>query len=189
MGGSERVVALIKKVISDRVEEAGYEVVRLQMPPTRHLRVMIDVPEGAVTLADCRRVSRVVEAALDEVGHDPGSFAIEVESPGVDRPLTRPRDFERFKGERVTLTLNSARQPDGRRRFTGTLLGWNGGDVTLHVLDANEPETFKRADIKGVRLNPEPPNHDDGYRPKRRGSGRLNRGGRRRKSGRQRRSG
>jgi ribosome maturation factor RimP len=180
--GSGRVAALIKKILTDRVEAAGFEVVRLHLPPTRRMRLMIDVPDGRVTLADCRRASTLAEEALHEVGHDPGSFSIEVESPGVDRPLTRERDFQRFKGERVMLTLNDARHTDGRRRFTGKLLGWNRGDVTLHVLDADAPETFRADAIEGVRLNPEPMFPSESHRRKRRSSGRHKKRGR--KSGR-----
>ncbi|RME73597.1 MAG: ribosome maturation factor RimP [Planctomycetota bacterium] len=183
--GSDRVTALIKKTIVDHVEAGGFEVIRLQYPPTRNLRLMIDVP-GGVTLADCRRASRLVEQALEHVGHDPGSFSIEVESPGIDRPLTRPKDFDRFRGERVLVTLREARQPEGRRRFTGTLLGWNDGDVTVHVLDTERPQTFPAREIANVRLHPEPFVPDDGHKRTRRGSGRHKRRGR--GSGRHRRS-
>jgi ribosome maturation factor RimP len=107
-----------------------------------------------VTIADCATASRAVEEGLRAIRVEPGSLQIEVESPGADRPLTRPQDFERFAGQRVTVTLREARE--GRRNFTGPLLGYAQGDVTIQVLDEAVPETFKAADIREVRLHPEP---------------------------------
>lgn len=150
----DEVAARLEGLARAAVEAAGYEVVQLQLPPNRRLRLMIDV-EGGVGIEDCRRASRIVEEALAGAGFDPGGFHIEVESPGVDRPLTRPSDFERFRGARVTLSLHQARASDGRRNFTGTLIGYAGGDVTVHVLDAPEPETFRAAEVRQVRLHPE----------------------------------
>jgi ribosome maturation factor RimP len=128
---------------------------------------MIEGPgDVAVTVRDCERASRTIGAAIRSLDLDPGAFDLEVESPGADRPLTREVDFERFRGQQVTVTLREARE--GRRNFTGALIGFvavpgspksfasgGGGDVTLHVLDTPEPETFRAADVKEVRLHPD----------------------------------
>lgn len=136
-------------------EVAGYGVIVARASHTRRLRVMIERADGAaVTIADCAAANRAVEAALRAASMDPGDFEIEVESPGADRPLTREADFARFRGERVTVSLREGRE--GRRNFTGTLLGFAAGDVTLHVLDEGAPETFLAKDIREVRLHPEP---------------------------------
>lgn len=97
------------------------------------LRVMIDRPSSSgasqVTLADCQVVSRALSVALD-VHEDviPGRYQLEVTSPGLDRPLVRPADFRRFCGKRVK--IKTARPVEGRRAFTGTLLGLAGEGVS-----------------------------------------------------------
>jgi ribosome maturation factor RimP len=149
------------------VELAGLDVVELRVFGDRRVRVMIDVVPGAgapagailgpgapkVTIADCERASRAAQAGLTVAGVEPGDFELDVESPGADRPLTRERDLERFEGEQVTVTLKVDR--DGRRNFTGQLVGHEGSDVTVHVLDTEAPETFKAADVKEIRLHPD----------------------------------
>src|SRR5207248_1385982 len=133
----ERIVAEVRKTL----EAAGFGVIVARAFPERRLCVMIDGPAGApVTIADCERASRAAEAAIRAAGQDPGAFEIDVESPGADRPLTRDADFERFKGEQVTVTLKEPR--DGRRNFTGRLMAHAAGDVTVHVLDEAEATTF-----------------------------------------------
>jgi ribosome maturation factor RimP len=139
----------------EAAERAGFGVVLARASANRRLRVMLDRPEGAaVTIDDCAIANRAIQAALTAAGLDPGNFEIEVESPGADRPLTREEDFVRFRGERVTVSLREARE--GRRNFTGTLVGFAGGDVTVHVLDEDAPETFPAREIREVRLHPEP---------------------------------
>jgi ribosome maturation factor RimP len=157
------------------VEAAGYSVITGRVFPNWQIKIMIEGPEGAtVTVGDCERASRALTDAIRAAGHDPGLFEIDVESPGTDRPLTREADFERFKGQQVTVTLYQAR-PDGRRNFTGPLVAYAAGDVTVHVLDTPEPETFVKADIREVRLHPdmklrpnEPGPRHGGRKPKRR---------------------
>lgn len=104
------------------------------------LRVTIDRPgsetgPGAgVTLADCQAVSRDLGPALDVSEVIGGSYRLEVSSPGVNRPLVKLQDFERFAGREIKIKL-SGPQPDGRggqrRSFTGTLLGVEGETVRL----------------------------------------------------------
>ncbi|MFC1705362.1 ribosome maturation factor RimP [Planctomycetota bacterium] len=136
----------------ERIESADYDVVEIKLHATRRLRVVIDVETG-VCLADCQRASGLAAVALCDLGHDPGGFHIEVESPGADRPLTRSRDFERFRGSQVTVSLKEAGY-DGRRNFTGTLVGATEDTVTVHVLDRDDPEVFDRASIRRVSLRP-----------------------------------
>lgn len=142
-------------------------------PPTR------SGPPPGVRIADCQRVSRAAAAVLEDLGHDPGGHRIEVSSPGLDRPLTRPHHFERFRGAQVTVSLRRAGD-DGRRNFTGTLLGADEGRLRVHVLDREEPDAFARADVREVRLRPslaKPPRLGKPDRPKRpRKSGRRKKG-------------
>lgn len=147
-------VAKIAEHVRKAVELAGLDVVLVRIFPDRRVRVMIDVLDGGVVkIADCERASRAAEAGLVVAEVDPGTFELDVESPGADRPLTRDVDFARFKEQQVTVTLKEDR--DGRRNFTGKLLGHEKGDVRVHVLDEPEPETFLAAAIKEVRLHPD----------------------------------
>ena len=106
------------------------------------LRVMIDRPSSSddagsqVTLADCQAVSRALSVALD-VHEDaiPGRYQLEVSSPGLDRPLVRPEDFERFSGKRVK--IKTTRAVEGRRAFTGTLLGLSDAEAARVDVDGS----------------------------------------------------
>ncbi|TQV70507.1 ribosome maturation factor RimP [Exilibacterium tricleocarpae] len=96
------------------------------------LRLYIDA-EGGVTLQDCERVSRQVSSVLDVEDPIHGEYALEVSSPGVDRPLYTLEHFARYAGEQVTVKL---RVPfDGRRKFSGTLRGVEGDEVVVVVDD------------------------------------------------------
>ncbi len=149
----------IETAVREAAEGIGFDVIDLKVAG-RTLRAKIDRAEGlgAVTVEDCATTSRAIEAALRRIEYDPGTFRIVVESPGVERPLTRPRDFERFKGERVQVTLKEKR--DGQRHFTGALVARSAeGDVTLRMGeggDAGAEMTFRAPDVKGVRLAPDP---------------------------------
>ncbi len=122
--------------IVDRVAGSqGLEVVEVEFRGSggkaRMLRIYIDKP-GGVTHDDCSNVSREVGTILDVEDAVPGgSYTLEVSSPGLDRRLSRPADFERFTGSRVKLTT---REPiDGNRFFEGRLLEFHDGRLRLDV--------------------------------------------------------
>ncbi len=127
--------------IDRRVEELGYEVVELEWAGSDArpiLRLRVDRPgstKGAgVTVEDCVRVSRTLEPWLDENPRLPERYTLEVSSPGVERPLHRRRDFERFVGEQVR--IKAIRTPEGldASRFDAVLEGVEGeGDETYDV--------------------------------------------------------
>lgn len=119
------------KLLEPVVESVGYELVHVEFVqgPDAVLRIYIDAP-GGIELDDCGKVSREVSAVLDVEDPLPGAYHLEVSSPGLDRPLTKPEHFERFAGEKVKLTLHEARD-GGRRKFTGTLSGIAGGVLTV----------------------------------------------------------
>lgn len=122
----------------------GVELVLIQQVTERGaavLRVVIDRPGGedgasGVTLADCQAVSRDLGPALDVHDVLGGAYRLEVSSPGLDRPLVKLGDFDRFRGKLVDIRTRAPR-PDGhggeRRRFKGRLLGVEGGDVRVSV--------------------------------------------------------
>ena len=89
--------------------------------------------ESGVTVDDCARVSYQVSGVLDVEDPIPGNYQLEISSPGLDRPLFRARDYERFAGQLVFVRL---RQPlNGRRRFKGRLEGLHDQDVVLELED------------------------------------------------------
>jgi ribosome maturation factor RimP len=101
--------------------EPDVEVVLAEVVPGDTLRIFIDHPEG-VTLALCERVTR-------ELGDLRERFALEVSSPGTDRPLTKPAHFRRFLGRRARVRTRDARE--GHRSFTGELVGATDREVTI----------------------------------------------------------
>jgi len=127
--------AVIEKVqeIAERVGASeGLEVVDVQLlggGGSRVLRIFIDKPAG-VTHADCEFISQQVGTILDVEDVIPGaSYTLEVSSPGVERKLSKPREFERFVGQKVKVVL---RQPvENQRHLTGTLKSFAGGVITL----------------------------------------------------------
>ncbi len=121
--------------IADRVAASeGVEVVDVELAgggKSRLLRIYIDKPEG-VTLEDCEKMSQQMSAILDVEDVIPGEgYNLEVSSPGVERKLSKPRDFERFMGQKIKLSL---REPlDNQRRFEGRLASFADGVITLEV--------------------------------------------------------
>jgi len=118
--------------IADRVASAeGLELVDVEFVGRGRntvLRIFLDKP-GGVSLRDCERVSGQVGAILDVEDFIPSSYTLEVSSPGLDRPLVKPADYERFAGKRIKLVLRSPHE--GRRRFHGLLRGIRNGTVEL----------------------------------------------------------
>lgn len=124
---------LIEPVVSD----LGYETVRIitigQVNPT--LQIMIDRldQKGEIDVEDCAKVSRAVSALLDEKDPIKDKYILEVSSPGLDRPLTKPVHFERFKGNVAKVEMLSA--VDGRKRFKGEILGVDDQNNVLILMD------------------------------------------------------
>lgn len=128
-GHRERMIA---ELITPSVEDAGYDLVRVVFAGKNlaTLQIMIDRLDGrAITVDDCADVSRMVSALLDVEDPVPGAYTLEVSSPGIDRPLVRESDFDRFAGFEAKVEMD---QPVmGQRRFTGRLAGIDGGDVKM----------------------------------------------------------
>jgi len=123
--------AAVRAVVEPAVRALGYELILVELAGAggrRSLRLYID-QDGGVGLSDCVAVSREVSALLDVEDPIDGPFVLEVSSPGVDRPLVRPEDFERFTGELVK--LRTRRPVEGRRTFSGVLIGLIEGDVVV----------------------------------------------------------
>ena len=143
--------ALIAKTAIDRrlaeilipvIEDMGFELVRLRLQggKTATLQIMADRPDGGINVDDCAEISTMVSATLDVEDPIEDKYNLEVSSPGIDRPLTRLKDFATFEGYEAKLETN---QPiDGRKRFTGTLAGVEGEDVLINIEVGGETQTI-----------------------------------------------
>ncbi len=122
-------------IVAPTLESLGFELVRLRLMGGKRatLQIMAERPEGGIEVEDCARISRAISAVLDVEDPIAGEYVLEVSSPGIDRPLTRPKDFERYEGYRVK--LETAELIDGRRRFSGTLGGVENGEVLLAITE------------------------------------------------------
>ena len=127
----------IEAVIAPTVVGMGYDLVRVLMSKGGTLQVMIDRVDGkALDVEDCAGLSRALSAVLDVEDPISQAYTLEVSSPGIDRPLTRPKDYLRWAGHLAR--LETAEPVGGRRRFKGTLLGMEGELVKLRLEDGVE---------------------------------------------------
>lgn len=122
-------------IIAPIVADLGYDLVRIQLtgkPGDMTLQVMAEDPAtGQLTLGQCAEISRALDLPLDEADPIDGEYALEVSSPGIDRPLTRRSDWERWTGHEVRLKLDPA--IDGRVRAHGVISGLEDDMVTLDI--------------------------------------------------------
>lgn len=154
-----RSIAEIDHEMEVRIEALGFELVDIRWGGSKRrpsLRVRIDRPDSTpgngVTVDDCARVSRAVEPWLDQREDLPERYVLEVSSPGVDRPLLRDRDYQRFRGERVAVKGHDI-LAEKARRLEGELLGLDDGTgaVRLRLPDGDEV-SIPREEIAGANL-------------------------------------
>jgi len=125
--------AQIARLVEPTLSGMGYELVRVQFSGGSHrptLQIMAErIDRRSMAVEDCAEISRVLSALLDVEDPVEGAYVLEVSSPGIDRPLLRPGDYERFAGFEARLEL---RQPvEGRRRFRGRIAGIEAGSVRV----------------------------------------------------------
>lgn len=126
-------------LIEPTAEELGYRMVRVRLSGLRRKRLQLmaeRVRDGQMEVDDCARLSRAVSALLDENDPIQGEYDLEVSSPGIDRPLMRIEDFERFIGH--TAKLETLGMVDGRKRFKGDIAGVDGADVLLTLPEGGD---------------------------------------------------
>ena len=123
MRGKTAEDARLLELLDPVAEAAGYEIVRLRLmggEKQRRLQIMAERPsDGDMNVEDCARLSRAISEVMDAADPVAGEYLLEVSSPGVDRPLTRLKDFESFEGYEARLELD--RMAEGRKRFRGQL--------------------------------------------------------------------
>lgn len=124
------------------IEGLGFELVRIRLMggKTRILQIMADRPEGGIGVDECGDISTAVSAVLDVEDPLEDNYILEVSSPGIDRPLTRLKDFEVWKGWEAR--IETTELIDGRRRFKGGLMGIEGDEVLIELDEGAETVTI-----------------------------------------------
>ena len=145
--------AKLTALLQPLVEELGYEFVGLDYsgnPKNPQLVVYIDTAEG-IKVEDCERTSREIAALLDVEDPIPGHYVLEVSSPGLDRPLFTPSQFERYAGEEVKIGLFAP--VAGRKKFKGRILGVQGENIVIE--QDGEEVILEHGNIAKARLVPD----------------------------------
>jgi len=133
-----RLAAIVGPVI----EGLGFELVRIRLMGgrTRILQIMADRPDGGIEVDDCAAISTAVSAVLDVEDPIEENYVLEVSSPGIDRPLTRLKDFDMWVDYEAR--IETTELIDGRRRFKGTLQGTEGDEVLIEIEEGGEALTI-----------------------------------------------
>lgn len=150
MAGND-LAARVEEIVTPTIEGMGFDVVRVHLSGGENatLQIMAEPADGrTMTVDHCADISRAVSAVLDVEDPIPGAYSLEISSPGLDRPLVKLRDFERFAGFEVKLETTEV--VDGRRRFKGRLGGTEGNLVVIDV--DGERLTLAHEDIAKAKL-------------------------------------
>ena len=123
----------LEPVFEPVIEKAGFKLVRLRIMggASKTLQVMAERPDGSMDVEGCTALSHALLDFIEAEDPIEGEYEIEVSSPGIDRPLTRPKDFEAYEGYEVKLELD--RLAEGRKRFRGTLAGLEGDQIGIDL--------------------------------------------------------
>ncbi len=123
----------LARIVAPTIEGLGFDLVRIRLMSGRRstLQIMAERPDGGIEVEDCATISRAVSAVLDVEDPISGEYVLEVSSPGIDRPLTRLKDFERYEGYEARLETEEL--IDGRRRFKGELRGVEADEVLIEI--------------------------------------------------------
>jgi ribosome maturation factor RimP len=132
--------ARLSRIIEPVAIDLGYSLVRVKVTQENGctLQIMAEDAHGRFTITDCERLSKDLSPVLDVEDPIDREYHLEVSSPGIDRPLVRARDFERFVGHELKLELTDLL--DGRKRFRGFIVGVDADAVTLRLPDAPKGE-------------------------------------------------
>ncbi|MFV0368416.1 MAG: ribosome maturation factor RimP [Hyphomicrobiaceae bacterium] len=125
--------AEVAGLVEPTLEDLGFRLVRVQITggEGRTVQVMAERPDGTISIEDCEAISRQISPLLDVHDVVDGAYRLEVSSPGIDRPLVRPSDFEAWAGNEAKVELREL--VDGRKRYRGTLEGFADGEVRMEV--------------------------------------------------------
>lgn len=151
MPDPSRLIAALEPI----VEQAGAELVDLEVAGSHGrpvVRAYVDTEQG-ITLDECARLSRLLEAELERAGAVPERYVLEVSSPGIERPLIRRSHFERFVGHEIDVRLYTKRE--GRKKYVGTLEAVEDGERGFRIVvrDGQERWTFAEEEIARAKLH------------------------------------
>lgn len=129
-------------IVGPVIEGLGFELVRIRLMggKTRILQIMADRPEGGIEVDDCAAISTAVSAVMDVEDPIEENYVLEVSSPGIDRPLTRLKDFDMWVDYEAR--IETTELIDGRRRFKGVLQGTEGDEVLIEIEEGGEAVTI-----------------------------------------------
>jgi ribosome maturation factor RimP len=135
-GRAARVAALVEPVLA----ALGYRLVRIRISAYAGctVQIMAERPDGTLSIEDCEAASRALSPVLDVADPIESAYRLEISSPGIDRPLVRRSDFDRYAGHVAQVEMQAP--VDGRRRFRGELIGAQGAFARIRHADgaANE---------------------------------------------------
>ena len=125
----------IAEIITPVVEDMGFEVVRIRLMTGKEsiLQIMVQRPDGQIEVDECAQISTAISAVLDVEDPILDVYTLEVSSPGIDRPLTRMKDFDQWEG--FEAKIETEELIDGRRRFKGQLAGTEGDEVLITIAE------------------------------------------------------
>ena len=123
----------LAEILTPVIEGMGFELVRVRLMSGKHktLQIMAERPDGGIEVDDCAAISTAVSATLDVEDPIEDAYTLEVSSPGIDRPLTRLKDFQTWAGYEAK--IETTEMIDGRRRFKGIVHGVEDGEVLIEV--------------------------------------------------------
>ncbi len=132
----------LAEIITPVIEDMGFELVRVRFMggKAKTVQIMAERPTGGIEVDECAAISRAVSATLDVEDPIEDAYTLEVSSPGIDRPLTRLKDFADWDGHEAKLETDE--MIDGRKRFKGTLRGAENEDVLIEIEHQGEPTTI-----------------------------------------------
>lgn len=147
----------IEAIIEEPLNARGYSVVRVQLigATRKVLQIMVErLDDSAITVDDCSVVSRLVSVLLDVQDPIKDPYTLEVSSPGLERPLVKLKDYQRFCGQMIVVTTHQS--IDERKRFQGRLTSANENGITLDLLSVPKegvlPITIELENIRAARL-------------------------------------
>ncbi|HEY9078692.1 ribosome maturation factor RimP [Magnetovibrio sp.] len=143
----------IEAIIAPSVEELGFEIVRVQVSGAQHprLQIMAERMDGTgIDVEDCATISRTISATLDVEDPFKGEFTLEVSSPGIDRPLTRLKDFQTWAGFDAKIEMQVG--VEGRKRYTGRLLGLDENEMIQIESEEGEQFSLPFDDVQRAKL-------------------------------------
>ena len=140
--------ARIAHIVEPIANDLGYDLVRVKVSGLNGMtvQIMAERPDGTMTVEDCELLSRNVSPAMDVADPINREYHLEISSPGIDRPLTRSKDFENWAGHEAKVEMDVA--VDGRKRFRGVLLGVKDGAAGMRLVDMSAD-----SDERGCRSN------------------------------------